>query len=107
MELINATVSAIKLVKEVRKRCTKYNLTETMCSMIELVLIMLATMYDLCDEEILSLMKTDWNLYEFVSGLIQALSSDMKFGGYAAYRDDYRKEIKVLINSSIYSFDLK
>ena len=53
------------------------------------------------DGEILCLMKTNWNLYEFVSGLIQALSLDVKFGGYGGYggygfyRDDCRKEIKV------------
>ena len=67
--------------------------------MIELVLTMLTKTLNLneSDGEIRCLMKTDWNLFEFVSGLIQKLSSGMKFGGQGAYRDDYRKEIKVLI----------
>jgi len=71
-----------------------------MCSMIELVLMMLGKMSSLSDGEIVYLRKTDWNLFEFVTGLIQALSLDVKFGGYSgygygAYKDDYRKEIKV------------
>jgi len=72
-----------------------------MCSMIELVLMMLGKMSSFSDGEIVCLMKTDWNLFEFVSGLIQALSLDVKFGGYSGYggfgpyKDDYRKEIKV------------
>ena len=102
LQIIKTTTSVIKLVKAAISRYTGHNLSDNMCSRVELVLIMLSKTSDFIDEGIISLMNKDWNLHTIVHDLIVKLTFAVKFGGYYGHRDDYRREIKVSLN-----FDFK
>lgn len=56
-------------------------------------------MSEINDDKVLSLINNEWNLYEFVRELIQALMPGKLFGGgsYSSYKkEEYRKEAKVV-----------
>jgi len=90
-------------VKGARQRYTGNILADNLCRMIKLVLIMLGKMSDVNDDMVLSFMNKEWNMYEFVRELIQALIPGVQFGGgYGSHKkEDYRKETKVNIAYSL------
>ena len=66
---------------------------------------MLGKMSSVNDDMIKSYLIKEWNPYEFVRELIQALIPGLQFGGgYGSHRkEEYRKEIKVNIYLCMYT----
>jgi len=95
-KLLKATTCAIALVKESRQKYAQLN--GNICSMIELVLMLIGKVFAMNDEEILSLMNTEWKLNDFVHELIIALTNGVAFGGSG---NDHAKEIKVSVYKEI------
>ena len=94
--MIKTTSEAVNLVKLARQKITGSILTKNVCTMIQLLLIMLSKMAEENDEELLSLKSNNWDLYGVVRGLIQVLMPGNRFGGSGiSSKDAFHKEIKV------------
>ena len=84
--------NALKLVVAERQACY-YQLNDRLCHMIKLFLLLREKLVAVDDQEILSLMRNDWDLMAFIKGLIQAIISSKNFGGYGKCNE----EIKVYL----------
>lgn len=90
-QLMIAVKSALQLV--IRGREKYSDLSDHLCSMIELFLILREKCFVADDDhEITSLMHKEWHLYAFIQELIQALLPKKTFGGY---KKQFSKEIIV------------
>ena len=85
-----AVKNALKLVVAERQACY-YSLSDRLCHMVQLFLLLREKLFAVNDQEILLLLLNDWDLVVFVRELIQAIISSKTFG--ADRRCD--EEIKV------------
>ena len=69
--------------------------------MIELFLILREKCFVINDENIASLLHTEWDLYAFLQQLIQALLPRKSFGGY---NNNFSKEIMVSVITEIFYY---
>ena len=89
-ELMIATKSALQLV--IKGRVKFSNLSDHLCTMIELFLILREKCFVPDDNEFTALIHKQWHLYSFIQELIQALLPKKTFGGV---KKQFSKEIAV------------
>ena len=85
-----ATKSALQLV--ITGRVKYLDLSDHLCNMIELFLILREKCFIPDDDEFTALIQEKWCLYPFIQELIQALLPRKTFGGF---RKEFYKEIIV------------
>ena len=92
-----ATKSALQLVIKGREKFS--DLSDHLCNMIKLFLILREKCFILDDDEFNALIHKQWQLYPFIQELIQALLPKKTFGGF---KKDFSKEIIVSGKSKFY-----